>query len=328
MRAITATLFLIAVLMVTSSTVLGWALKRYLLKELAQDSSELLPKIRSVKVHWFPMRVTIEGLTFASGDRNSTLVELYVPEVSTRIERKSKSQIFPVELTFLDIVVEKLQVIVTEGDKKSSRDYGPEPGSGLRAIASHLQKISINEAKFTYLRIYGGRSATIRLKEIQGSLVVADNEIVSNLKGRLEHSGYFTLALKVPRSLSNTDMDLKLEISKQDLADFKPYFRPAEGVILSGNLKSGSSTVSVRGPIVRTRVNASYEGLKVEFEKNYQRSEFSTFILNLGKSLSLRTQSLERPARTRSVQLYRNSDESILHFIFRSMGKAALDVAS
>lgn len=278
------------------------------------------------QVGFFPPRLIFNDFHFSSGNPKATLVEADVKEI---ILNFSRAQLLEGKFFLTEIIVIAPRVMVTEGDLLGPRGGNEDSGKGFREAASHIKEINISDASFTYSRVHGGRSGQIRLKKITGKMEVESQEVTFFLDGQLESSAEFAVKLQLPRTFLNIDLDLNLKISKLNLVDLNTYFNPSEGMLLTGSLYEGESQVRIRNNALKGWVDAKYLGLDVQFEKTKERSAVSTFFLNLGKSMKLKSKNIDQKKsdQIRAVGLKRLQDETVFHFIFRGMGKAALKIA-
>lgn len=333
----------VVMLLVTVTLVVGTPLfapifiKRALLAQVKNTCEDCSLSIDHSALNLLPFEVTFDHVRFTAGNPLITRYEAHAARIVARI---SPSRLFVRELILQPLRLEGLEVTITEGDLPSTPtpDDGKAPPS---AWTYSLDGAQISDAKFTYVRISGNgratRRALLNLKNIQadieglGTIPALKAKIASaKLSGRLENSGEFRLAIATSLFTPGLSVDIDLRISDQNLADLNPYFEVNDGIKFTGSLQQSHASIAIREKNLKAEVAVKYLGLNLEFEKTPERGASETFFSNLAKSLKLDKSSIgETPKeRTRTVELQRESKETLLHFIFRGLKDAALKVAT
>lgn len=297
--------------------------------EAACPSCEV--EIGSVGVSLFFERIYLYDVTFNQGDAFYSRVEAKVKEVRANLAIR---QLFSRRIRFDHVTILEPTVEVIEGDGISP--LSPDTPTHIPEHWTYeVAHTELEGGTFAYRRIYGKREAVIRVSEIDATITPWGNAITreatrAEASGRLEQTGKFRLTITAPLYAGVTEVDVTLKIDRQNLADLNPFFRPSEGIELSGALYAARTEVSIRDQKLDAWVQAKYAGLDIDFEKNRDRSGLTAFFSNLVESVKVRGSVLRRgaPEQTRGVSLERRQRESLVSFVFRGMKEAALRVAT
>lgn len=312
------------------------AIREDLLSLVSANCKSCKVSFDEVRVSFIPLSVTVEKPRLVGGDPKVTEVEAAADSIVAGMSGISLRMLARHELRFTKIRIEAPRVEVTEGDLPTPRsDSGKDMAGGRWAFA--VDETSLSNGKFTYVRVHRGRRAVIRVTELNGKVGVAgtilnlrEESVRGRVNGRLERSGDFALDVEMFPFAKSLRLNVDLRINGQDLEDLNAYFRPGEGIKLRGKLHHGRGSIAIRGKTLRGWVQAKYAGLNFSFERTDKRGALAVFFSNVGKSIKLRTSSVDRNPRdqVREVELRRDGRETVLQFILRGLRDAALDVAT
>lgn len=289
--------------------------------------------VDKVYVSFIPLAVTIEKLHVVGGNPKTTEIDAAADSIRARI---SLRRLIRRELRITKIRVEAPRVVVTEGDLPTPRSGEEKDLSGGR-WAFVIDETSLANGAFTYVRVHRGRRAAIRVTDLDGRVGIVgtilnlrEESVHARVNGRIERSGEFALDVETFPFAKSLWLNVDLRINGQNLKDLNSYFRPREGIRLGGNLRYGHGSIAIRGKKLKGWVQAKYAGLNFSFEKTDERGALAAFFSNVGKSIKLRSSSVDRNPRDqiRAVELQRAGRETVLQFILRGMRDAALDVAT
>ncbi len=286
-----------------------------------------------VRCSILPVSLILEGVRLSGGDPKSTGVDAKADRI---IFRTSLGSLISGELHFKAIQIYTLHVDVTEGDLPlpSSR-----PEEGPRPIYV-IDGVEVVDGRFTYTRVFGkgheAREAILHVRNIQGTIGklgttphLREQMARGQAKGRLESSGGFVLSVDAGLFVKFLKVDVDLQMAEQNLADVSQFFQTSDGIRIEGRLNKGRSLIKIREEKLSGWVQADYQGLNIVSEKTRSRSTISAFYSNLAKFIKLHSSTTgKKPAdQIRNVELQREPGETLVHFILRGMGDAALRVA-
>jgi len=308
-----------------SQIVLPLTIKRQILTSLQKHSSESFFELRKAKVGIFPLMLTLSHFISKTGSPTTTQFQLNFNQIIAHLSIKD---LLHGKIVFPLIEINNLQTNITEGDLSFHSSNKIDRGKILRSAIAHLRQVKIMDSGIIYHRVHSNQYATLHVNKITGIIEIKDKDIHSTVHGILEKSGSFEVNFLMPRTFSNLNLDINLKLSNQNLKDLNPYFAPAEGIHLSGTLHRGESVLKVRDDHLSGWVKAKYLNLNIDFKKTKNRSAASAFFKNLLKSIKIKENNIGilKKEQTRSVALTRFPEEAPLHFIFRGMSKAALQI--
>ena len=271
------------------------------------------------------------------GNSKATQLDVQIDQLTARISAH-KLPFHEVDVTDLKIVGP--QVVVTEGDLRSEPSASEE-NSSPPLWTYLIEATELTQGTFTYIRQHQNKNAPIHVSGIQGAMD-AIGDAISGIKdyrteithakvtGQLEKSGNFVLNIATPLYTEPLHVDIDLRITDQNLSDLNPYFQTDDGITLTGSLRSGRSVTLIQARKLKASVQANYSELNVQFKKTDERSAIETVLSNVVKSIKLNSSSAgKKPIeQTADVELPREPQEALMHFIFRGMRDAALKVAA
>ena len=232
------------------------------------------------------------------------------------------------------IEIEQPVVKVTEGDLYASSST--EDSSAL-PLDLEIEGIKVKKGSFTYIREHPGRRGTLNVSRINvavgpvgSSDRLRDTYAKASAYGLLEESGQFHLQLSAKIFAKIPDVDVKLQITGQDLATLNPFFKPNDGVQLKGMLIDAQSVVAIRGVRLKSSAYVRFRGLSVKIKKTDECSPLSAFFQTLMASITMGKQNIDGGDYDRqgTVALERKQKETIISFTLRGMKEAAMKVAS
>lgn len=283
-----------------------------------------------VQLRVFPFQIVLKNPHLVQGDPKATEIDA---RASKLVARVSFFSFFSANIQFQEIRIESLKVVVTEGDIK----YPPNERKADDApVKFYSAKETIFvETDFIYRRVYGRETAALHLQHINGKIGEWGTNPPLKLKsthaeasGLLEGSGRFSLKVDSPVFSEVTQADVSLEIHEQNLTRINPFFSKSDGIHFQGKLARGQTSLIVREKTLKSWVRVNYTGLNIRFEENRDRGALSALLSNFAKSVKMRPDNSTRPhaKRESSLEIRRDPNESLLHFIFRGMKLAALQI--
>ena len=147
-------------------------------------------------------------------------------------------------------------------------------------------------------------------------------------EGVLEESGSFRLQVRAKLLAETPDVDVELRIAGQDLSGLNPYFEPADGIKLKGEVLEGRSSVEVRGARLNSTAYVRYRGLKVKIKNDKSRGGLSAFFQTLMAAVTIGKQNSDggHYDRRGAAELRRKPKETVISFTLRGMKEAAMKV--
>jgi hypothetical protein len=232
-----------------------------------------------------------------------------------------------------------LAVTVHEGDLSlPKRERPPREGSREdKPLAFECEGIEATSASFTYRKDSAAGAARIHLPNVVAEIGPFGSHgpwltrpIEGKAEATLEESGRVDLVVSTDLSKEGPWVDVRLRLRGQRLKEMNAYFRPEEGVSLTGTLIDGMGKVSVRNTRAEGHVEARYEGLDLSFRPNRHRGSLSALLNNLGVAVKLNkgNSGEPRPERESAVVTSRHAKESVVSFILRTLKEAAIRVAT
>lgn len=284
-----------------------------------------------VHISLLPLALSCSRVGFTGGTPNATVVHaeaerVYIPFAFFPL-LKSRFRAGQIE-------IEQPVVKITEGDLYASSSTG---NSSARPFDLEIEGIKIRKGSFVYIREHPGRAGTLNVSRINADVGkvgssdgLRDACVKASADGILEESGQFHLRIGAKIFAKIPDVDVKLQISGQDLAALNPFFKPNDGVQLKGTLIDGQSVVAIRGTRLNSSAFVRFRGLGVKIKKTEERSPFSAFFQTLLASLTMGKQNVEEGNYDRrgTAELERKQKETIISFTLRGMKEAAMKVAS
>jgi hypothetical protein len=278
---------------------------------------------RKLDLGWTSFR--FEGFQFQSGDPRDSA---WKAEIASLAGTFSPWALLSGKIEVGNLSAERAEVSLTEGPESF-----PARRSSRSSWVFQVKATQVKNSKFTYQRNYSSDKALIRIQSIfanAGPWGNADPETLTHAmaSGILESSGKFTLAVGAEFFDPKPQAEVELNIRRQNLAAVNPYFLPATGIALRGDLKRGRAVSHIQGKRQKAWVLARYRGLRIDVRPHEGRSKLQALLMSLGADLSIADSSFDRDlsAQVRGVTLSREK-ESIVAFVFRAWKKAAMGVA-
>lgn len=290
-------------------------------------------RIEQARIGISPPRVELSGLSLRQGDPRDSAVQAEADSVTVPVPLYNLGG----SPWLLGLVrVENLRVLLHEGDLTLKKTEKPAEAGG-RPFDFECGGIAVSGASFTYRKDSPAGAAYLRFTQVVADIGPFGNFgawVHKPLKGlataQLEGSGSVRLEAETRLDEEGPWVDVKLRVRGQKLREVNGYFRPEEGVRLSGLLLDSDATVKVRGSRAEGSVMARYEGLEVFFHENRHRGALSALLNNLGALVKVNKGNSGEPRseRERAVVTKRHAKESVVSFILRTLKEAVLRVAT
>ncbi len=279
-----------------------------------------------------PPRVILSGIKFESGDPRDSAVSFEAEQIVVPVPPRNLGGSGPWHLGLVRI--SGIQVLVHEGDltlPKKKKEEGGEP------LQLEVEGVEVTAASFTYRKDSPAGAAKIHLPELSAEISEfgtygewLEKKIEGKAEASLESSGKVALITSTLIGVEGPWVDVDLRIRGQNLKELNAYFRPEEGVTMSGKLLDSRAVVNVRNEQAIGNVEVRYEGLAIMFHPNRHRGGLSAILTNLGALIKVNKGNSGEPRRDRggAVVVRRHAKESVVSFILRAMREVALRVAT
>ena len=285
-----------------------------------------------VNISLMPLALSSSHVHFTGGEPNATVVHAEAERVYMPF---SLFPLFKSRLRIGRIKIEQPLVKVTEGDlyaSSSTEDSKAQP------FDLEIEGVNVKKGSFIYIREHPGRKeASLGLSRINVAMGpvgssdrLRDTYVEASADGLLEESGQFHLQVSAKIFAKIPDVNVKLQITGQDLATLNPFFKPNDGVQLKGILIDGQSVVAIRGVRLNSSAYVRFRKFGVKITKTDECSALSAFFQTLMASITMGKQNIDggNYDRRGTVDLERKHKETIISFTLRGMKEAALKVAS
>lgn len=324
-------LVLLALGMVLKEAVVPGLLRKRLVSAVKVNCETCELSIGRVRLSLLPLALSCGKVGFTQGTSGATVIHAEAARVYVPF---SLSPLFKSRLRLGSIKISGSQVTVTEGDLYAppSAQDGP-----ARPLDLEIEGLEVKNSSFTYIREHAGRKGSLAVTRINAAIGPAgtsgrlrEKDIEATAGGLLELSGQFKLQVRAKAFAKAPDVDVKLQISGQDLAALNAFFKPNDAVQLKGMLLEGRSEVAIRGARLKASSYVRYKGLKVRIKKNEERGAFSAFFQTFLASVTMGKQNAAGGDydRTGAVDLERKPKETLISFTLRGMTESALKVSS
>ncbi len=330
---------LVLVALVVAGVVATWTLlPPYVEKRVPELLKKNCPSCQldlgTFSVEYFPLSIVLRKPNLIQGDPSETEISASAERI---VAQFSLPDLYQGNLYFRSILVDSPEVTVTEGDGVKKKEKTPAEGSmaeSQNSLEYGVNKVSIFHGKFTYVRKYSDRTATIRLDELQGHVGAwGTREEASvteaSIDGTLEKSGTIHLEVGVPLHEKDLRVNVRLTIDKMDLSHLNPMFEPSDGIKLRGMIVHGQADTDVMGRSLTSTVDIGYYGLDIIFEKTKDRGALKNLLAKFLKSVKLKSEHAAPPSKEppNKVTLERKPKESLVSFILRGMKQGAFGIA-
>lgn len=306
-------------------------LRKRLVSAVKENCETCELSIGRVRLSLLPLALSCGKVRFTGGTPNATVVDAEAKRVYLPF---SLFPLFKSRLRLGSIKISDARVIVTEGDLYAppSAKAGP-----ARPLDLEIEGLEVKNSSFTYIREHAGRQGSLAVTRINAAIGPAgtsarlrEKDIEATAGGLLELSGQFKLQGRARIFAKAPDVDVKLQISGQDLEALNAFFKPNDAVQLKGLLIEGRSEVAIRGARLKASTYVRYKGLRVRMKKNEERSAFSAFFQTFLSSVTMGKQNAAGRDydRTGAVDLERKPKETLISFALRGMTEGALKVSS
>lgn len=316
---------------VLKETVAPGLIRRRVIAAVKENCETCELSLGRVRLSLLPLALGCGKVRFTGGTPNATVVQVEAGRVYLPF---SLSPLFKSRLRLGLIKISDLRVTVTEGDLYSPPSV--KDGSA-RPLDIEIEGLEVKNSSFTYIREHAGRQGSLAVTRINAAIGPAgtsgrlrEKDIEATAGGLLELSGQFKLQVRARIFAKAPDVDVKLQISGQDLAALNAFFKPNDAVQLKGLLLEGRSEVSIRGARLKASTYVRYKGLKVRIKKNEERGALSAFFQTFLASVTMGKQNAAGGDydRTGAMDLERKPKETLISFTLRGMTESALKVSS
>jgi hypothetical protein len=322
-------------LVILALTILGLnvVVPRLIRKKLdtyvSENCGTCVLNIGAIRTDVLLSNVTFQNIHFYWGDPRATAFDFRIPLLRMHVVL---SDLFKHLIHLQHVVIEEPNAEVLEGDLRSLsyKSNGTE-------LQFAVDGVEIVQAHFTYTREHNGRLAPIHVDQIHGQVDqvgntpdLRDHITTAQVTAVLENSGKINLKVMSHIFAKALNAEIDLAINRLPLNRMNPYFETNDGVKLSGQLAEDHCGAVIRQKQLHAFVQAQYEGLDVQFNKNQGRTAFSAFLLNLVEKLKLNAKNMdtEQSLQIQYANIQREQNETILKFIIRGIKEASLKVAS
>jgi hypothetical protein len=293
-------------------------------------------KIGSLGLNLFsPGDFTFKNVRFSIGEKDVLEVKASAKAIFFHI---SIHQLFNRRLWMRGLDIERPDVEVIDGDKKTAKKPDDVPAKILDFV---LLPSKFHNGEFKYTRNHMGTAATVQVHEINGGITRLQPRMKElaqvHLRARYETTGRAILNVQMNPFLSPPKIIVQLNVENQDLQDLSRFLKPNAGVDLKGVMLKAQAVIDVENDVhERATVSVEYKDLKIDVQKEYDRTGLEAFFSTLGTDLSMNKENVGAPAEVQAKQLYleredkedKSGKESIIHFILRGMKEGAMKVAS
>lgn len=293
-----------------------WA-KTKLEKTVRENCDGCSFQMESAKLTW--RGLVLSDVRFGTGKKGAKKFDLHVVRA---VIRPDIWPLFRQEINIQSVALFAPEVIYSEGDL-------PVPGGkGDESLNVVLNKISIYNGKFVYIRDHKGTHAELTINDIAGKILVSGGRLDGRFTARMGESGEFDLlaqaALKKP-----LEIDSELTVRNQNLADLTVFLKPNAGVELKGEIVKAHAVSKARGDKLNTQLTVAFRDFQVRLLEMYDRTEAEAAFTNIGAALVLKRENLNssKEKQSSTAESTRKKGESIVHFLLTGLKKSALDAA-
>ena len=215
-------------------------------------------------------------------------------------------------------------------------DDGPSPTPAAGAWpAVDVDRVSLSDGSFTFVRVTNGTRAVIAARDIGGRLEAFGtsparraDRVRGHLAGQIGFSGRTRVDFSARPAAAIALIDVVITMRDQNLRDLSEFFEPNAGVRVGGVITSATSRSRMRGDRLTTELRGSFEGLNLGVRRTRDRGAWDTFVTNLGIAVGTKSSNAGAGAReqTRVAETKRQPDDSWLSFILRGLKDAAVSV--
>jgi hypothetical protein len=315
--------FVLLALFVFAQLVAPWAIKRRIISMVHANCPSCKIQIGAVDFSLVHSRFSFENAHLVQGDTEHTQVEASVQRINAEL---SLLKLLTRHIAFDNIYFQSPIVIVTEGNLRGPAS-APTTDQHPPDWTVSIKSMQARDGQFKYERVRHPQNAVVSVSKIEASVgtwgttpELSSKITQSRATGQLEKSGTFKLELATPMPAKSVHADISIELVHQDIADMNAFFERNDGVKLKGSLVTGKGISQIRGKKLRASIVAEYDGLNIDFDKLLPNL-IKTFKLkksNVGKSES---------ERTGTIEINRDDQETIMHFIVRGFKEAAMKVS-
>ena len=303
-----------------------------LIQAIKSECLDCKVTIGNVELSFFPRVVTLNDIHLYLEKRGDVVVNASLKKLVATI---SLRPLLSHLINFQHITFTQPEVLLTEYDGHSKNrpdDHGPESIWNFRVAGAH-----ITDGKFTYHREHAGKVASIRVKQINGNIdelgsttELRDKLASGHIAAVLENSGIVDLTVSPMLFSKSIHVNIELGVNELKLDEVNAFFNPGYGVVLTGFLKMGRSSILVRGENLHGWVRAQYDHLSVKFKKTKERGGISAFFSTIASSMKVdhKNTTSKKSDQIRTIEIARTPGEVLIPFIFRGMKEAALKVAT
>lgn len=293
-----------------------WA-KEQLEKAVRENCRGCSFEMESAQLTWRGLILT--DVRFSSGKKGAKKLDLHVLRA---VIRPDIWPLFKKQIRVQSAILFGPEVTYSEGDlpqKAAGGDDTPDVG---------LNKISIYNGKFVYVRDHKGTHGELAINDISGKILISGGKMDARFTARMGESGEFDLllqaALKKP-----LEIDTELNVRNQNLDDLTVFLKPNAGVELKGEIVKAHAVSRARGDKLKTRLTVAFRDFSVRLLEMYDRTEAEAVFTNIGAALALKRENVKDSTeeQTSSVDSRRKKNESIVHFMLTGLKQAALDAA-
>lgn len=307
-------------------------LKKKILEGVKDSCSDCVLSFRSVDISLaHPGLLTLDDLRFAAGEGGRSLVEVRMSSLAVDV---SLSQTLREKLVLRSVEGFGVEVIYADGDAPKIKESEKKPET------EHATKVAILSAKmegalFRYVHSKNKHTSILHIHDIEGELnavgttpELRDVMATARLTGQIEKSGHGELVLAALLRPGPAYVDALLSIKNQNLGDLNTFFTPNDGIFLGGNMVKMVANVNVRNDNAKSHVEATYKDAEFKERATQDASALEAWLSNIGSSLVMTKTNVDRRPidRMAEIEVKRDVDEPLVHYILRSMKLCLLDV--
>ena len=231
------------------------------------------------------------------------------------------------------LAVESPEVTLIDDDAGQA----PTPPRGaFDRPAIEVDDVEIDQGTFLFVRVTKQTRAVIGLRQIRGHVAAfgttksrRDDPVKGEITAQLGFSGESHLSFTARPAAERTEADVTIEMKDQNLADLGDFFEPNVGLKIAGTMIHGQSTSKMRGDQLTTRLDARFEGLRLNVVRTADRGAWATLFTNLGLAVGMKGHNVDSPRseQKRTVITRRAADDSLISFFLRGLKDAAMSAA-
>ena len=287
--------------------------------------------IGEVELSLRPTVVTLRDIHLVQMKPGDMILEAHLKSLVAQV---SLRPLLSKLINFQHITFTQPEVVLTEYDG-TTKEHPEETRDSpwvFRIVGAHIA-----DGSFTYHKDHAGKVATIQVRQVNGNIdelgstpELRDKLASAHVTAMLENSGIVDLTVSPMLFSKVVHVNVELNINELNLNEINAFFNPGYGVKLTGYLKTGRSSILVRGENLHGWVRAQYDHLSVSFKKTKERGGISAFFSTLVSSMKVdkKNTASKKSDQIRTVEIARTRGEVLIPFIFRGMKEAALKVAT